>query len=209
MPTITKPTTKNTLIAAIKQRCRVYTDHMVQIGRSEHGGIIWGPEETRFELPYTVCGDYCGSAVEESNRQYFQENYSVVETDSFGYGAQNAYIRGTQFKRMNVGTLQLLLDDLERLERYPLLDEDGHSQVEMEWSNETWENCYRADVIRDLEKHFGDDFDIERTRLDRLVWRAMEMANVYWENEQGNSMYLDTDKLLPHLILLIQSGETG
>ena len=102
-----------------------------------------------------------------------------------------------------------ILDALEGLAYYPLIDDECHSEVETEEQNESWERFYRDVTIRETEsalgvEWIGDDFD---TWLADLIipapWDAEKTCSPWdvltWENH-GNEMHLyGLDRLIEAL----------
>lgn len=143
---------------------------------------------------YLSGSDYSGSTVERSNKRVFMEEYGddphVFETYG-GHGTFGVLILATCDN-------EEIAECLNGLHNYPLISEDDLSELEMEASNEAWENWAQCDFIRALEKQFGiDDLDPDNdiTDLYELFWRAAEDANRYWESEQGGGMWINVGEV--------------
>ncbi len=80
-----------------------------------------------------------------------------------------------------------MLDVLEALDNYPIIDESDLSECETESQNEAWENWLRHDFQRELVKTYpdlADDIeDLPANRLWELFWIADEEGYVNWVYE--------------------------
>lgn len=127
-----------------------------------------------------------------------------------------------------------LVEAIMSLSDYPLLDESLHSEMELEAQEESWKDWACSDFKSELEKQvwckleadmpdddWGDywaqvdwvkDGDWRDTLDDSTVGRwacdAMELANVYWQNEQGDSMYLDVEEMAEAVFKRIPAEQT-
>jgi hypothetical protein len=155
-------------------------------------------EPTDFLLPGLLSGsDYCDSgSVEVSNHRVFLERYGKLPNVYDVYGGHGAFAIAI---RLDSITPEIQAD-LDSLEDYPLLDEEDHSEVEVDAENESWESCYRSDFIRALIHHFPaleSDIDgLSTVQVDTLFYALMERTNTYWEHESGNNAYVDVDRVI-------------
>ena len=127
-----------------------------------------------------------------------------------------------------------LVEAIMSLSDYPLLDESLHSEMEHEAQEESWRDWACGDFKSELEKQvwckleadmpvddWGDywaqvdwvkDGDWRDTLDDSTVGRwaydAMELANVYWMNEQGDSMHLDVEEMAKAIFERIPAEQT-
>ena len=108
-------------------------------------------------IPYTDSGNYAGSGlVGQSNYRVIKDELAedieagrIIEVYG-SHGFKALYYR-TDFP-MPV----TLANVLWRLDRYPLLSDDDHSELEMEVESEAWEDFGRKDFKRALEiEHRG------------------------------------------------------
>jgi hypothetical protein len=73
-------------------------------------------------------------------------------------------------------------DLIESLERnYPLVDEEIHSEVELEWERAAWESYGRTDLNDSLPDDLGEIIDDDLTENDQweCYRKAMEQENAY------------------------------
>jgi hypothetical protein len=149
--------------------------------------------------------DYSGSSVEVSNMRAFKEEYG---DESFCpvYGDYGTYAVAIRLDWLTPA----IWESLAALENYPVYDDQVLSEVETEAEEEAWENWARSDFKRELEKRFGSeaedngheelfDLDTPEPAMRALFSCGMERSNTYWENEQGNSAWVDLERVVSAL----------
>jgi len=120
------------------------------------------------------------------------------------------------------GTTQvLLLSDWEETESilaaladYPALDDETVSEVEHEMEEEAWESWIAYDLkaaitkLSDGESDEADFIAYKLTDKELLpIYRdAMKLANEYG-NVDGDSWWVDVDKLAPHALALLRDSK--
>jgi hypothetical protein len=156
------------------------------------------PEPTDFLMPEYLSGsDYCSSgAVEVSNHRVFLERYSKLPNVYDVYGGYGTFAVAI---RLDSVTPEMV-EDFEALDNYPVLDEDDHSEVEMDSENEAWDSFVRHDFEQALTKQFPALEDtIEELSTDQ-VWSLflmlMDRTNTYWEHESGNNAFVRVERLV-------------
>jgi hypothetical protein len=105
-----------------------------------------------------------------------------------------------------------IVEMLEGLSNYPLLDDSHHSELEMEEQNKAWDETFRDDYRRELEKAFTTtleefaekhgleiDTDVDLSAvsdrdLDQHFWDWNEDQTVDWVNEDM-SMWINVEKI--------------
>ncbi len=179
-----------------------------------------------FVLPAYLSGsDYSGGSVTVSNHRLFIEEFGELEgvhNVYGGYGSYGVAIRLDVWRAAADGDCTWLGTDsetascdedgpcphqirewLKSIEDYPVYDEDDLRQVEMEAQDEAWESWAESDFVRELEKSFPDDIEeLEVVDSGKFrVWfeELRESANVYWENEEGNSAHVDIERVAAKL----------
>ena len=87
-------------------------------------------------------------------------------------------------------------DIIACLADYPLLDDDLHSQVEMEWEAEAWDSWTRAELYDGLPEELQDKVDNveDDTKLFEAYRQAMEDTNTYPVPEH-DGVYIDTKRI--------------
>lgn len=135
-------------------------------GESGHYGRLerkhYGKCRTRICLiDYATGSDYSGGSVERSNYLVMLGDPEIrphVIDIHGGHGTYAiGYIAPDQDHPEDIrveGFPEALRDAIASLARYPLLDEDAHSEREMELETEAWESDGRKDFRRALSKHF-------------------------------------------------------
>lgn len=90
----------------------------------------------------------------------------------------------------------LARETLESLARYPSLDDDSVSEIEMQWESEAWESWLRSDLERAArptseEPESEADAAAYEAMSDSDKWaacrHAMECENEYFESEYSSS----------------------
>lgn len=165
--------------------------------------LLWVPD-------YCQSGDYGGSVHYLSNAKELLSSFSSPECreligsfSSHGVAIDPRYLS------------EELLENLQSLESYPVLNENALGELELELQNEAWENYLRSDFSRALERllcdllsaHYedGDDERAEQSveslseeQLWELFSRTAEENGIYWES-QHNDSYIDVDRVAQSL----------
>lgn len=154
-----------------------------------------------FVPKYTGGSDYSDSClVEVSNYEVLREEAekATVEGQPAFYvtfhGGHGTFAIAFHIER----TPQEIQEMLASLANYPLLDDNHHSNLERTLSEEAWNNTYRRDYARALEKRFNgecDDGPLSDKFLERHFYYWMDEANVYWENDGASIMHIDVDRI--------------
>lgn len=105
------------------------------------------------------------------------------------------YLTEEYLIRCDDGASEWARRTLARLYNYPLLDDEEHSRVEMEWQDESM-----PDAMHDLARGFSDEgrdaWDaLTEDEQHELFRKAEEETNTYWYHE-NNYAYIDTARLL-------------
>jgi hypothetical protein len=174
-------------------------------------------------IEYTRGSDYSGSLVEISNRKALEELCQAAGLEDGegyidyygGYGTRELAIKVQALCGADDnGFLVAIVEAIEGLEDYPLLDEDLHSQLEMESQNEAWESDIRRDFQRALGKYFkslledagmdqlaeyaDDCYDewVTDQLADQWFYQLADFANEYWSNESGEGSWIDAEDVV-------------
>ncbi len=165
------------------------------IGKSVSYGSFyerdWSEEEDNyFFVPFTSGSDYSGCTVTWANNLFFEKDYRDNDWIHFAYGGYNTYavvINATKLCDSEI------LEILEGLEDYPVIDEEMLTDVELDLIEDEWKCWVKDDFVKALEEKFSSaDFDFDfPDYLRDLFEEKREKANVYWECEgYGPSMYI-------------------
>ena len=146
---------------------------------------------------YLIFSDYTGSDVERSNvRVFFKEHgdkpgvYRVYG----GYGTSGIAIR------LDVAD-EGILEDLERLDNYPILDEDDVGSVSLELADEAAESYGYGDFEREINKQFGVTIleDSKSQKLRDLFWQATQDLPEGFVVETGGNVHFDIERMVEGL----------
>jgi hypothetical protein len=165
--------------------------------------LLWVPD-------YCQSGDYGGAVHYRSNANVLLGEFSSPQCREL-YGSYGSHGVAIDPRYLS----EELLENLQSLESYPVLDEDALSHLELELQGEAWESWARSDFSRKLESllcdllsaHYedGDDERAEQSieslsedQLWSLFSNAAEEANLYWES-QHNDVYIDCDRVAESL----------
>ena len=164
-----------------------------------YGQWVEDAEGTCLVPGYLSGSDYSGSLVERSNYEAFQEQFAngdgVWWTDVAGGYRTYAIV-------IDCGLVPLEAEEdlasfLNGLQDYPLADEDLHSRLEMEATDESWDNWARYAFVRDLERQFEVELDDADPGLVYTVFReCCDKSNSYWVNESGGDMWIDLKRVV-------------
>jgi hypothetical protein len=150
---------------------------------------------------YTGGSDYGGGGtVSKSNYNVLIEEAERLTEDELGgddswfqtfYGGHGTYEIAFHVEK----TPDEIVGMLEGLSDYPVIDESALSELETEEENEAWENSYREDYRRALEKLFdGDAEDVDDDELFRHFMEWSDKANEYWEHS-SEGPYIRVEKI--------------
>lgn len=160
--------------------------------------------EVYFYVPYASGSDYSGSLVERSNYNVFTETYGKDNEWVFSaHGGHNTYaavVGLTGLLTCDEDTADEVLNVLEGLVDYPLIDEEANSTLEMEKADEAWDSWVAGDFRRAVEKKFDGRAEFEwpsDSDLRAAFEQFAEKANEYWFDEgMGQDMYIRVDRIV-------------
>jgi len=154
-------------------------------------------------------GGYSAPSIYRSNARVFRDQFSK-ELEAGADGDADGVALDVRF------VSDEMLEIIEGLEDYCLLDEDDHSQLEMELQDEAWESwaasdwrqlvCAAIDAV--LPEGFpfdGDDLisrlgGREDEKLRPLFEQCCDSAGEYWR-EGGTDQWVDLDRVAEKLTL--------
>ena len=166
---------------------------------------VWGRWEQsasgKYLVPQWLSGsDYSGALVTKSNHQAWMEKFPEGEDKWWAniHGGHGTYAIVIALEKVPEDVEEEVVEVFDSLDSYPLLDEDLHSQMEMESQHEAWKDWGRSDFKRALEKKFPDlDITGEANdkKVDELFWEKSDKIGEYWVNEEGSSSYINVEKV--------------
>ena len=166
---------------------------------------LWQSVSLLWLSDHCLSGDYCGAPHTASNARVLLEEFSGPELRETrgGYGGQSVAIDPRYLS-------EDLLESLQSLENYPVLDEDDCSSLELELQSEAWENWAERDFSRALENRLSslleDDSLAEETieslspdSLYSLFHSLSDRASVYWQEESCYGQWIDCERVAAEL----------
>lgn len=139
-------------------------------------------------VPVTSWGDYAGSTVERSNARSLVRDYPDVFVL-----AEGAYSSESLYLPADAPISADLWDTLAGLSDYPLYDENDHSELEWELTDEAWSSYGEYDLRRAVTDALASDSD-EAAVLDADlfgIWHDWcESTGYYPEPESATNMVL-------------------
>lgn len=171
-------------------------------------------EDGWYQVEYATGSDYNGGSVNESN---YKELCAMLEEahpeDSEPVvWARTSGGHGTYGIAVRYGDLdEDIRETLDGLEDYPIINDESHSELEMEQQNEAWERWGVDDLSSAVAKSSGHDpYDV-KNGLDDEEWfeifrLASEKGSHYWEDQQGAGPYIDMKRVAKTVIQLLEKG---
>lgn len=164
---------------------------------------LWQSVSLLWLSDHCLSGDYCGALHTLSNKQILLEKMggSPMLREAVGsHGSSSVAIDPRYLS-------EELLESLRSLERYPVLDEDHCSSLELSLQGEAWESWTERDFFSALEKRLsvlcGDETLAEQTvenlssdALFSLFESLREETNTYWESQGSPSQWIDIERVL-------------
>jgi hypothetical protein len=174
-------------------------------------GYAESEQVTLLEIPYTSWGDYVGTAADRSNHRVLLDCYGEhLVYLTFGFGGHSLAVR------LDREIPESLVDLVDGLMDYPIVDEADWSALEMELESEDWADWGRRDVIRDVEVRIevlsGEDpripegYEIDPDTVDAVALDRMQFGSLQWEAETATGGYFrGMDDLVEYLVEQIVS----
>ena len=97
--------------------------------------------------------DYSGCLVERANYREFLEQFGELDGVHEVYGGHGTYAVAVRIDALTDEMAELFAG----LEDYPLIDDESHSELEMEAAEEAWDSWARSDFCRAVESQFCED----------------------------------------------------
>lgn len=157
-------------------------------------------EDDFFSAGYLGGSDYSGSMVERSNHKVFMEEFGEENGVVDAYGSHGSFGVLVRVKDAS----DEILERLDGLDTYPVMDDDAHGAAEIEAQEEAWEAWAKSDFVRALHKKFDDDADDASDAIDALTDgqireifdEAVEYSAAYWQDETGGNMHIDIGRVV-------------
>ena len=145
-------------------------------------------------------GDYGGGTHNISNARVLIDEFSSPELREIvgGYGSFGVAVDPRYLS-------EDLLENLQSLENYPVLNEDDLSHYEMELQSEAWESWAEREFRDALENRLSEissedeaenaTEEISSETLYELFHQALETGNLYWSHECATSAWIDCEEV--------------
>lgn len=163
--------------------------------------LEWDESMELWCIPYTGFSDYSGGTVERSNSAVLDEKFEFVSTVHGGYGS---VWTGISEENLNLGSdddWEEFTGMVDGLEGYPLIDEEHHSNMEMELQNEAWNDWVRSDLKKEAVRKSNDPLmKFTYAKMTDAEWDAVRYeleshgdGRFEWHDEHG-SMHVSVDR---------------
>jgi hypothetical protein len=163
---------------------------------------LWHSVSLLWISDHCLSGDYCGAPHTLSNKQVLLDEFggSPMLRDCYGsYGSSSVVVDPRYLS-------DELLETLQSLERYPVMDEDHCSSLELDLQTEAWENWAEREFSSALEERLsslcGDELAeqaVESLSSERL-WAVFESlreeANEYWQSQSSPNQWIDVERIV-------------
>lgn len=155
----------------------------------------YGDQLYPITLTLISCGDYHGSDVDSANNRALDQNYvgvdvrypntggmcSIESVSTVELGCMSVF---GDSEREEIENLQALVEALEGLTDYPLLDEDIHSQYVSTLTEDAWDRYLSLDIESDLVALCPNRIDYpitDRSLSPHAIENAHELVAALWE----------------------------
>lgn len=116
-------------------------------------------------IEYATGSDYSGSLVERSNFRVLQRDFPWLVEIYGGHGTQGLAYLGRRENQNDA-----LIEAIDSLADYPLLDESDHSELECETEDEAWSDYGESDFVCALNEYLDEiDPDYEHEVTDETI----------------------------------------
>lgn len=155
-------------------------------------------KENLYIMPEEMCGsDYANGLYAYSNYRSFLRDYGEVSGVYDVWGRHGTYaivIRLSTY--LSHEEMRIAIDHLGD---YLIYNEEDHSELEVEKTQEAWDSWAKDDALRELQKSHPDFEEFEEPEDFQYIFdMAAEEVNEYWEAE-GNDMYIRIERVIPVL----------
>ena len=149
--------------------------------------------------PLLSFGDYDNSCdVERSNVRTFEERFKEFKGIDWvkvtgAYSSESIAIK-------LLSTNEEIIDCLNALADYPVMDDEDVSEMFTEMENEAWNNWLERDFRSAVVKNYdADDTDMDSDELWDLFREVQGQTNTNGQIESGGNYYIDIDRLIAGL----------
>jgi hypothetical protein len=165
---------------------------------------LWNQCSLLWLSDHALSGDYCGAPHTLSNCLVLLEEFGGSPQCREAYGSHGSRTVAIDPRYLS----EELLESLQSLENYPLLDESHCSELELELQNQAWKSYLERDFSQALEKRLsslmGEDLaeqtieSLSEETLFSLFSELSEEANQYWESQGSPDQWIDVEAIASH-----------
>jgi hypothetical protein len=179
-----------TTLDSIYEHQTMYLDTNLKL----HNSPLYFGEYSEVIVPEDLRGsDYLGTTTNRSNYLTFIERYG----ETVGVHAVTSYYGFYAVAIIPEALTEDMIVDLNNLQLYPLLDEDHHSELEVELQSEQWETDTSTDFRFAIEEALDTELDMDDEALYELFVEKCDETNTYWnENQEGCVFSIDLSRLV-------------
>ncbi len=167
-----------------------------------------------FQVEYATGSDYSGGSVNESNYRVLAELLDEHHPEDAQpvVWARTSGGHGTYGIAVRYGDLEEeVREAIDALEDYPLMDEEDHSNLEMEQQQAAWDDWGVSELSKSIAKATGADRDELKDNLTDDDWYrifnlVMELGDISWEDQQGAGAYIDMDDVAKRVVQFLEDG---
>ena len=163
---------------------------------------LWQSVSLLWLSDHALSGDYCGAPHTASNCRVLLEEFGGSPQCREAYGSYGSRSIAIDPRYLS----DELLESLQSLENYPVLDEDDCGALELELQAEAWESWAERDFQRALESRLsslcGDETaeeiteSLESDQLYSLFESLREEANEYWQSQSSPDQWIDVERIV-------------
>ena len=145
--------------------------------------------------------DFSGGLVEQANLNYFKEHYPWLKVRALSYNGKELGFYEEDIPEIPGDSFEEFRKDYDSRENYPLLDEEGHTQLQEEKRQQAWSNWIKRSYRRGLEQKFPDmeealyDFE-DNDRFYALFDEARDRAGEEWSEDTGGDQSVSVDNVV-------------
>jgi hypothetical protein len=163
---------------------------------------LWQGVSLLWLSDHALSGDYCGAPHTASNCRVLLGEFGGSPQCREAYGSYGSRSVAIDPRYLS----DELLESLQSLENYPVLDENDCSELELELQNEAWENWAERDFQRALEERLsslcGDELaeqaveSLSSAELWAVFESLREEANEYWQSQSSPDQWIDVERIV-------------
>lgn len=163
---------------------------------------LWQNASLLWLSDHALSGDYCGAPHTASNCRVLLEEFGGSPQCREAYGSYGSRSIAIDPRYLS----DELLENLQSLENYPVLDEDDCGALELELQTKAWESWAERDFSRALESRLSSlcgnetaeeiSESLDSDKLYSLFESLRDEANEYWESQSSADQWIDVERIV-------------